>query len=242
VKLHVKLQRSEPAFAINSPAANVRNYKVEIENASLSVRKLRVAPHIALAHAEGLKSQNAIYPIQRTEMHSFVLNQGICSQKVKGFTNGFFPKFLMLAFVNHAALNGDYHENPFSFNDYQLSKMVLKKGSDELYQLQPVQNRAFAREYLHFTDSCKSFTRSSSNNLPFDTYSGECPVFAFDLSTEGAAEYYGQRDGDLSLDVAFRAALINPVSLVVMCVYDSVIEITKKREVLIDAGFGTSNQ
>lgn len=234
--LHVKLLPSDAAFAIRTPVENTRAYRMEISHCILYLRRVKVISHISLAHEQGLMNQNALYPFERTEMQNIILSQGVQSKNIEGFTHGKLPKFIMLGFVNHRSFNGDHHSSPFQFQGFTVSHLGLKKGGESVsHSAFTPDNNSFVREYLHYLRSCQSASQSGSvPQLSYPLFANDNTVFAFDLTPEGAALWYGQKEGNLRLEIRFRQALHEPVSLIVMCVYDSLIEVTKHREILID--------
>jgi hypothetical protein len=232
VHILVKMMPTRGAFAISSPAGNVFNYKLEISHAVLYLRRLQVASHIILAHEQGLENQNAHYPIQRTEMQTCILGEGVQSKAFEGFTHGKLPKFLMLGLVRHSSFNGNHHEDPFNFNSFNLLQLALKKGGECVgYEVRQPEN--FAREFYHFMHNCHS-SELEFPSLKLSDFTRDSCLFAFDLTAEGASQWYGARDGNLRLEIQFQEALPHAVTLVIMCMYDSLIEITKHREVLLD--------
>lgn len=234
--LHVKLLPSDGTFAIRTPQENNVAYRFEISHCILYLRRVKVTPHISLAHEQGLINQNAMYPIERAEMQNFILPQGIQSKNIEAFTHGKLPKFIILGFVSHRAFNGAHHSSPFQFRGFNLSHLGLKKGGDSVsHSAFTPGNNSFVREYVHFLRSCQSASQSSSVPwISYPLFTNDNTVFAFDLSPEGAALWYGQKEGNLRLEIRFRQALQESVSLIAMCVYDSLIEVTKHREVLLD--------
>ena len=66
VNLRLKLNRAKNSFCQGS-SADRANHKVVITEAILNVRKVKVAPSIALGHAAALKQATAKYPIRRVD-------------------------------------------------------------------------------------------------------------------------------------------------------------------------------
>lgn len=234
--LHIKLLPSDGAFAIRSPPENNAAYRMEISHCILYLRRLKVHSQISLAHEQGLINQNALYPLERSEIQNLILPQGIQSKNIEGFTHGRLPKFIMLGFVSHQALNGHHHSSPFQFQNFNLSHLALKKGGDSVsHSTFNPENNSMVREYLHYLKNCQS--ASLVNSVPWISYplfTNENTVFAFDLTPEGAALWYGQKEGNLRLEIRFQQALQEAVSLIVLCVFDSLLEVTKHREILLD--------
>uniref|UniRef100_A0A1I8JJM3 Chromo domain-containing protein n=1 Tax=Macrostomum lignano TaxID=282301 RepID=A0A1I8JJM3_9PLAT len=152
----------------------------------------------------------------RMEISHCILNlrrvKGIQSKNIEGFTHGKLPKFVMLVFVNHRAFNGHHHSSPFEFQSFNLSQLALKKGGEAMcHAAFAPENNSFVREYLHYLKSCQSASPTNSVPwVPYQLFSNGNTAFAFDLTPEGAALWYGQKEGNLRLEIRFRQALEEP--------------------------------
>jgi hypothetical protein len=72
VGMHLRLVQSKNAFVIMSGIQDA-TYVVEIVKAALRVRKVRISPTVALAHAKALEYANAKYPMHRIEYKNFTV-------------------------------------------------------------------------------------------------------------------------------------------------------------------------
>ena len=72
LNVHIRPTSSDNRFAIMGDGADL-DYKVVIMKAKLLVRKMRVAPAVALAQAKALELGNAKYPMMRVECKTFTV-------------------------------------------------------------------------------------------------------------------------------------------------------------------------
>ena len=70
ISMRIWLVRSKDEFVLLTGEANAR-YKVRIVEVVLLVRKVRILPAVALAHAKALEKSNAKYPIRCVECKAF---------------------------------------------------------------------------------------------------------------------------------------------------------------------------
>ncbi|XP_033110193.1 uncharacterized protein LOC117111391 [Anneissia japonica] len=91
VDVKIKLHRSKNSFCLMSPDA-AAGFKVHFEDASLYVRKVKLNPSIALAHAKALEKGTAKYPLRRVEVKTLSVPQGNLSFTRESLYNGNLPK------------------------------------------------------------------------------------------------------------------------------------------------------
>jgi len=75
VNIRIKLSRSRVNFLIQNNAVK-DDVKVLFEKVCLYVRKVKVNPTVLKAHEDGLQQNNAIYPIQQSNMFCYTIANG----------------------------------------------------------------------------------------------------------------------------------------------------------------------
>jgi hypothetical protein len=190
-----------------------------------------VNPTVALAHERGLMQRNALYYFDRHELQTFTFSAGTRNKSLESITHGQLPKFLLLAMVNQAAFNGSTRHNPFWFQSFGLNSMSLFVNGEPVMgqPLEPQQHHS--SEFLHLVRSLRGKLCMTYDEFRYNNY-----LLAFDLSPSGseAHQWFGYRQGQLRLDIRFANAIDHPITLICMAVYDSCMEITKERDVLLD--------
>jgi hypothetical protein len=71
---------------------------------------------VIVTHQKLMETQNAQYPIKRTEMKNFPIVKGLSKIIINNLTNGTVPSRVVFGLVSSAAYEGDYSLNPFIFN------------------------------------------------------------------------------------------------------------------------------
>ena len=198
----------------------------------LNLRRVRVNPTVALAHEQGLSQRNALYHFDRRELQTFTFAAGTRNKSLDSITHGQLPKFLLLGMVTQTAFNGSAHNNPFWFQAFSLASLNLfVNGEPTSGQPLETQGNQHSLEFVQFVLSFYGKVCMTSDQFAQNSY-----LLAFDLTPSGneAHRWFGYRQGQLRLDIRFANALAQPVTLVCMATYDSCMEITKERDVLLD--------
>ncbi|GBN80353.1 Uncharacterized protein F54H12.2 [Araneus ventricosus] len=125
VDVKIKLGRHKDTFSLMSSGDN---FKLVIESAGLSIRKIDVAPSIVLAHEKVLERGVIKIPIRRSEVRSFALSNGLQSSTIANAFIGQIPTRLILRLVSNAAYNGSVSKNPFKFQQYNLNYLSILDG------------------------------------------------------------------------------------------------------------------
>ena len=107
------MTRSQDKFVLIGPDGEY--YVVKVISAKLLMRKLKIAPNLALAHEKMLMTNQAKYPLTRVEVKVFHLPSGQKSFIHDNLFLGQLPKRLVLGIVDNRAFNGDLSLNPFEF-------------------------------------------------------------------------------------------------------------------------------
>lgn len=238
VDIKIKFVRAKDEFCLMSTVPG-DNPKVVISSASLYIKKVAIAPGVLLAHARTLTQSNAKYPIDRVCIKTASIPTGsrICNQE--NLFLGHLPKFIIIGFVDHEAFTGNYRRNPFNFKHYDLEFMNIHTDG-QAYPGRPFQpsfqNNQYGREYYQMIQATGRQLKDRSLAItPFDFANGYT-LYCFNLEPDGGSGGHVSvsRTGNIHLEARFRTPLTRTVNMVCYAVYDSVIEISNSRQVLVD--------
>jgi hypothetical protein len=240
VDLGVRLIRSKPKFHLMSPATDPR-FRVNISDAGLYVRKVRVSDSVFLAHQHTLSRANIVYPLTHSVLKSFSIPAGNLVGPSDNIFVGQLPIEMVVVFVDSNAANGSYSKNPFNFKTMDVQQFMVKFDGVQVpaKPLTPkfVGDRSsgtFVRSYQSlFSGTGKLFTNRGSIIRRQDFPLGYA-VFAFDFRADlGSRGHYSlRRNGCVQVDVQFREPLPNTINMIVCGEFDSFIEITRSREII----------
>lgn len=241
VELRVRLIRAKDGFCLMDFAEH--DYKVQIVEASLIVRRVKISPGILIAHAKTLAKTTAKYPLTRVEVKSFVLHSGILGETFDNVILGQLPKRIIIGFVENASFNGSRKRNPFNFQNFGINFLCLnvdgrqiptkplqpKFGGDQYLEVEAF-NTLFSGTGIHFSDT--------GNNISRQSYNDGYTLFAFDLtpdlSASSASHWNLVKSGSVRIEVRFDKATEENLNLVLYAEYDNLLEIDSTRQVIVD--------
>ena len=236
VNMRLKFVRAKSEFVLLTFGTD--KYKVNITSAILYVRKVLMNPKVINDHSHGLKSHNAIYPINHSELTSFTIPHGAMSHSRDRLFPICLPKALYITLVDNEAFNGDFKKNPFNFQHFNLNKLALYADGDYVVYkpFEPnFSNDDYIREYCSTFISLNMFNTDDSNGITFNQYKGGYFYILYDMTPDsnlGSGNVNLTKPGNLRLELSFATALPTTVNVLLYAIYDSKIEITQLRDVL----------
>nr|XP_048682074.1 uncharacterized protein F54H12.2-like [Caretta caretta] len=237
VDVKIKLTRSKDPFCLMG--SGTEGFKLRILSASLFVKKVQVAPSVRLGYAEALLTANAKYPVDRVGMKVFSIPAGSRVSNQENLFLGQLPKMLVLGFVDNDAFSGSYAKNPFNFKHYDINFVALYVDGEQIptKPLQPdFEAGRCVREYMNLVQTAGKHMKDRSLLIDREEFAQGYTIFAFDLSPDQeCADHYSLiKTGNLRAEICFRKALTITVNMILYGVFDNVIEINQRRNVLFD--------
>ncbi|KAI7804697.1 hypothetical protein IRJ41_016121 [Triplophysa rosa] len=214
-------------------------YKVKIVSASLFVKKVSVSPSVRLGHAQALLTATAKYPIDRVCLKTLSIPTGSRVSNQENLFLGTLPKSIILGMVDNDAFTGAYDKNPFTFNHYDMEFLAIYVDGQQIpaKPLQPdFDSGAAVREYYQLVMSTGRHLKNHGLAFDRDEFMNGYSLFAFNLTPD---EECGQhlslvKSGNIRLEVRFKKALAKTITLIVYAVFDSIIQVSNRRQILVD--------
>lgn len=241
VEMRIRLVRTNDAFCLMSSS---KDCSIRIVEASLLVRRAKIAPGILLAHARALSKSTAKYPMTRVEVKAVSLHSGVHGDTLDNVILGQLPKRIIIGFVDNKAFNGDRKLNPFNFQNYKINYLSLYADGVQIPSkpLQPdfgarkqyvdAYHTIFSGTGIHFLNQGNCISRTAYPK-------GYC-LFAFDLTPDLSANSNTHwnlvKHGSVRIEVRFEEPLNATVNCIVYAEYDNVLEIDSSRQVIVDFG------
>ncbi|XP_026290579.1 uncharacterized protein F54H12.2-like [Frankliniella occidentalis] len=235
--LRIKLTRNRDAFTIMSTKGTE---KIKLLEVKLIVRKVTISPSVLLGHAQALEKAPAKYPLNRVDIKTVTITQGLRDKTIDNLFMNQLPQRIIICLVDNKAFNGDYKLNPFNFQHFNLNYLQLQVDGTpvpsqpltpdfpgELYT--QAYNTLFSGTGIHWKDE--------GNNISWNDYAKGNTIFAFDLSPDLSASkphWNLQRHGTLRLDLRFAAPLPNPINVICYAEFENLLQIDRNRNVIID--------
>lgn len=238
VDVKVKLTPSKDVFNIiaNDP---VGSYKSVITHAVLVIRKAKLNPAISLAHEKALMKGNAKYPIKRITIKTFSIPKGMLSHIQDNLFLSQTPTRVVVGLINATAFNGSYRTNPFNFQNSALTYLNVSVDG------RPVTGKPLTMDYEHNqyvraffgTNLAMSLIgKDAGNGIDYRQFKNGYNLYAFDLSPSllDGDQFEMARSGPMSVELKFSAATPEPLQVIIYAENDSILEISKTRQVITD--------
>lgn len=237
VDIKIRMTRGKDEFCLmrNDTTA----YKLNILSASLFVKKVTVSPAVRLGHAQALLSTTAKYPIDRVCVKNFSIPPGsrVCNQE--NLFLGTLPKSIVLAMVDNDAFTGSYNKNPFAFKNYDLEFLSIYVDGQQ-FPAKPLQpnytSGSAVREFYQLALASGRHLKNQALSIDREEFLHGYTIYAFNLTPD---EDCGQhvsliKSGNIRLEARFRQPLPNTINLIVYSTFDSVVEVSNRRQILVD--------
>ncbi|CAH0384087.1 unnamed protein product [Bemisia tabaci] len=239
VDLKLRLVRTRDSFSL----LGKEGYKINIFEANLFARRVKVSPNVLISHAKGLEMTSAKYPITRADVKTNTIPAGVRSASLDNVVSGQLPTRIIMGMVSNTAFNGDITLNPFNFQtfglDYasfhidgqQIPGVILTPNFDSEEYIRTF-HTLFSGTGIHYSDS--------GNEINREEYTAGYGLIALDFTPDLEAHIKSHwslvRHGSLRIELRFNAALAAAITVITYTEFDNVIEIDKSRNVVVDFG------
>lgn len=241
IPIKVRLHRSKPEFCLIS-TVDTKEFKVIFETAILFIKKVKVSPGIQLAHAKVMESgTTAKYPYTTTGVRYFSVAAGLTDVSRDNLFLGVLPSKLFICLTSTSAFDGTITQNPFQFQHYHLNHLAAVSDS-ETFPTKPFTPNFdlshYTREYLSLFSTLHTQMRNEGNYLTYSDYLTGNTIFGIDLSADicrSSATLEPHKQGNLRIEMRFKNPLPENVTCLIYFEYNSLMEIDKSRNVLLDS-------
>ena len=241
VNLRLKLNRAKNSFCLVSSASGA-NHKVVITEAILYVRKVKVAPSIALGHAAALNQVTAKYPICQVDCKVLSIPNGFSSFTPDNLFLGHIPKRIVLGLVDTEAYNGTYASNPFNFKHHNLTQVGVYVDDEQIPQkplflkFDNAGGPNFIAGFQSLFSGTGKLSQDTGNQINRTDYGSGYTAFCFDWSPD---HYTGEhfeliKQGNLRVELHFAQPRANTGNLSIDAEFQKVIEIVASQNILFD--------
>jgi hypothetical protein len=240
VPIRIRLIRNPATFCLMSASGTTR-YKINILNAALWVRRVSVSASVEVAHAKVLQNSNALYPIHRVEMEQVSVPVGTRAMTRDNFFAGRVPTRLVVGLLSNEAVNGSLTKSPFHFQSFGLENLELSLDGEPAAGT-PMSfdftNKLYTRGYENLFEFLNKSYKDAGLDITYEDFGGGHALFCFDLTADGCGNCSDHveltRNGNLRLKLGFKNNLTETINVMLYGEFESCIEITKQREVLVD--------
>lgn len=235
-----------PATGTAAPAdakKSLVNARYYIREASFHIRKQNVTPSVKLAHETQLLSGNtAKYLLNHVIIKRFSIAQGENNFSLTNMFSGQVPSRLNVIFVESDAVNGHPCKNPFLFQLFEITELVLSVDGE---------NTPYGRLLFQYDDNLKkslipfqhlltsvgiAYDSEIGLSLDRNSFSNGFAIFGFDINQSDTSDVGLPllRSGDCRLSGVFKSALKSSINAIVLGEIPSVLEINMNRQIIFD--------
>lgn len=238
INLRLKLFRNKTAFSLLTTEAVTGDYKIEITDAALLVRRVKLNPSMIRANEIFLKKNNARYSIERNEIKTFNIAKDTTSKVLDNCFISQMPKRILMFAVDESA-EFNYQKTPYFFKNHDLTYAHL--SGDNFTNLRPITlnhaKKEYMEAYISLYDTANTFFQDSSFAILPDEFLLSSFIIGWDLSADSFASSNHlsmQKSGVLRLELQWGTPLKKNIKLMLYAEYDSFISIDSERNVYTD--------
>ncbi len=239
VGIQLRLVRSKAAFCLMSDTAGA-SFRIKIHECKLLVRKVHISPTVFVEQAKAFEVGNAKYPIRRVVCKSYSVGTGMRDNVHEGLFTGQIPSRIVIALVNNESFNGSYSRNPFNLKHYNLSSIKIYVDGQANNNIKAIEcdfeHHQSLSGYLSLFTGSGKYRRDEGLDIDREEYEKGYTLFAYDLSPDLSEETYFNliKDGSIRVELKFAQALPNAINVIAYAEFESIIEINREKQVLID--------
>lgn len=241
VDIRIGLVKESPSFYMLAANENV-NCDVKILEASLSIHHVHLNPKILLAHHQTLANNNAVYPFKRTTVRQYTINSGTYNLSLDNVIIGQLPNIIAFGMVSNSAYSGNLKRNPYFFYHYLLQTFSLyvngnlvtgrpitfEQSASDGYLLTKGYETLFSGTGIKFADKGHQITPELYKDCYF--------ILMFDLTADHSYNSdcaHMFNEGTVRIEGSFKNALVEPITCLLYCEFDALMEIDKNKNVLL---------
>ena len=145
----------------------------------------------------------------------------------------------MIGCVDNDAFDGRYSKNPFNFKHFNLTQLRVYLDEQQ-HSLIPIEPNFNTNNYITAYPSLFAGTgklmKDEGTDIKREDFSGGYALYVFVLTADLAEEghFNLMKHGNVCLDLKFKAALPKTINVIAYSEFESVLEIDKSRNIIID--------
>ena len=219
-KLTIKLTRAPDAFLLCGPAALPSTYKLHILSMELHYDRIRLRESVPTPRIER-------YLMTGTVLKKFPIAQNMQTETLKIHNGGVKPKTVIVGMVRTSAAEGTLRRNPLYLEHFNVSELQLKIDGKPVPSAPYKPNfnvtpKLVNREYSALFRNTGAFRMDRGNLIDRVMWESGCTLFAWDLTVDRCNGFHLHQstEGVIELDLTWRQALTNPITVLVYLAFD----------------------
>ena len=238
VGMRIRLVRNKDAFCLIAAAGST--FKVKILDCKLYVSKVKISLYVFIAYNKASEGGNAKYLIRRAVCETHTIPTEKLDHTQENLFTGQLPTRIVIGCVEkNDAFNGRYSKNPYNFKHYDLRQLKVYLDGQQ-HSMIPIELNFTANHYItayaNLFAGTGEFMKDEGTDIRREDFVSGYALHAFDLTTDLAEEEHFNliKHGNVCLDSKFGTALPNMITVIAYAVFESVLEIDKSCNIIID--------
>ena len=238
-KMRFKFVLNRPEFLFMTKDTKLTP-SVEFLDAYLKVPKAIVSEDLAVAHMKAISISPAKYPIDRFEVRTTTIDQGVTGKNIENVVNGQLPKKIYVAFVDNIAFNGSYTENPYLYKHHDIHTISCFVNGLRITHEVDFSKRLFCQSYLALCQTTNQDNNTFRMGISPRQFEHGSTIFAYNISQDGSdgsnisGHVNPPREGQIRFEVSFKTATQKTLNALFFCDFDNQISITSDRNPIPD--------
>ena len=239
VDIDIKLWPTRDEFRLMVHPEDIR-CKLVVEDISFHVCKVKVSPEVMMGHNAGLEISDSVYPFQRTDIRTFNVSDNLYATNLEDIWQGEVPTRLVVGMVKSQAYNGDMSLNPFYFQHFNVSSIGFFVDGEPTPResiKMDVENGQYLQGLISLYRVSGKLMENSDIGISRENYKQGYTLIGFDVDPTTSADfrYLGKpRQGHTKLEIKFKEALPDPVTLILYATFPEVMTIDQSRNVQLE--------
>jgi hypothetical protein len=240
IDLTLKLKRSSPEFCLFMENATSDNlittpYKIKFESAFWVLRKVEPTATV-LTNIDKILSdgkRKLLLEYKQTELRAFGQPQGNYHIHAENVFTRAVPSKLIVTFVSSSSFAGKISENPFYFDHKNLEYIRVYLDNHPIQQI----NADFDHNQTleAYNELYQLLPYKTENGLDRKTFAANGKsFFVFNLKNTTGSTFSPKMNGNLSIETKLRKALDAPATMLILGVFDNILNVNKKRETTLE--------
>lgn len=240
VDIKISLTREKPAFYIMEEPNGTSDLK--ILEANLFIDQVHVNPSLLLAHHKILATNTAKYPFKKIIVRQFTINANSYSLNLDNLVIGQLPNVVVFTMTTNEAYTGARARNPFNFQNFDLNQFALFVNGRQVpnkplkFSFNSEDGNLTSRGYNTLFKGTGIHHFDRGHMISKELYDSSYFMLAFDLTPDHSHNsdcINPLQQGTLRIEGTFGTSLTHPITCLILCEFDSMLEIDESKNVKI---------
>ena len=237
LQITLKMWPNKEGFRLMSADKDI-GCKIEITDAVFKVCTVKISPGIQLGHAEVLKSNNALYPFERSSIKTYSIPKGYFDIDIDDIFQGDVPTKMVIGLLSSEGYNGAFDKNPFNFQHMNCSFIgfYIDGQSVPSKPLQPIySSKLYSEAYLRLFASSGMYMSDRGNNITRDDFPNGYCIYMFNINDteKGENQIPLIKKGHTRLNMKFSKSLEQNTTIVLYASFPGLMRVDEARNVIL---------